>query len=70
MEIRLSLNQLENFLLSQVPFFSALRRYVSFLRGETSEPHEEEIVFANVVLKNWSRKKKVKEEPKEDDSGS
>ncbi len=49
----------------KVPFFSALKRYLDFLKGLSEEPHEEEIVFANVVLKNYPRKVK-KEEVKEE----
>ncbi len=40
----------------QVPFFTALKKFVDFLKGVTDEPHEEEIVFAKVVLKNYPRK--------------
>jgi len=29
---------------------------LDFLKGESEEPHEEEIVFANVILKNHPRK--------------
>lgn len=42
----------------KVPFFTALRKYRDFLNGNGPEPQEEEIVFANVVLKAWPKKAK------------
>jgi len=48
-----------------VPFYTALKRFLAFLNGETEEPHEEEIVFANVNLSKV-QKSKVKIEPKEE----
>ena len=42
-----------------------MRKFRDFLMGRTDEPHEEEIVFANVVLKNHPRKNLVKTEPEE-----
>ena len=56
----------------KVPFFAALRRYLDFLKGLTEEPHEEEIVFANVVLKNQPKKIKteVKTEQEEEEGGA
>ena len=49
----------------KVPFFEALRKFRDFVTGEADEPHEEEIVFANVVLKNFPRKSSVKVEPED-----
>ncbi len=51
--------------IDKVPFFEALRKFLDFLNGLTDEPHEEEIVFANVVLKNYPRKNAIKVEPEE-----
>ena len=36
------------------------------MTGEADEPHEEEVVFANVVLKNFPKKSSFKVEPPED----
>lgn len=50
----------------KVPFYQGLKKFLAFLKGETDEVHEEEIVFSNVVLKNVPRKKlAIKEEPKD-----
>jgi mismatch-specific thymine-DNA glycosylase len=52
--------------IDKVPFYDALRKFRDFLIGKTEEPHEEEIVFANVVLKNWQKKNMIKTEPADD----
>ena len=49
----------------KVPFFEALRKFRDFVTGEADEPHEEEVVFANVMLKNFPRKSSVKVEPED-----
>ena len=52
----------------KVPFYLGLKKFLAYLKGETDEVHEEEIVFSNVVLKNVPRKKlAIKEEPKDVD---
>jgi len=40
------------------------------LKGKSGEPHEEEIVFANVVLKNYPRKgiKKEVKDPNDEET--
>ena len=50
----------------KVPFFEALKKFRDFVTGEADEPHEEEVVFANVVLKNFPKKSSFKVEPEED----
>ena len=49
----------------KVPFFEALKKFRDFVNGEAEEPEEEEIVFANVVLKNFPKKPAVKVEPED-----
>ena len=49
----------------KVPFFEALKKFRDFVNGEAKEPEEEEIVFANVVLKNFPKKPAVKLEPED-----
>ena len=49
----------------KVPFFEALKKFRDFVNGEANEPEEEEIVFANVVLKNFPKKPAVKVEPED-----
>merc|ERR1739848_209015 len=44
----------------KVPFFEAMKKFRDFVTGEADEPHEEEVVFANVVLKNFPKKSSFK----------
>lgn len=51
----------------KVPFFLALKKFRNYLTGVSNNPpDEEEIVFANVVLKNYPRKAVVKTEVKKE----
>ena len=52
--------------IDKVPFYEALKKFRDFVTGKSDEPHEEEIVFANVVLKNFPKKSAIKVEPKEE----
>lgn len=53
--------------IDKVPFFEALKTLRDYLNGKIATIDEEEVVFANVVLKNHPRKNKVKSEPVEDE---
>ena len=53
--------------IDKVPFYEALKKFRDFVTGKSDEPHEEEIVFANVVLKNFPRKPTIKQEPEDPD---
>ena len=49
--------------IDKVPFYEALKKFRDFVTGKSDEPHEEEIVFANVDLKNFPKKFAIKVEP-------
>ena len=49
----------------KLPFFEGLRKFRDFIMGNSDEPHEEEIVFASVVLKNFPKKSAIKVEPED-----
>ena len=53
--------------IDKVPFYEALKKFRDFVTGKSDEPHEEEIVFANVVLKNFTKKSAIKVEPEDPD---
>ena len=53
--------------IDKVPFYEALKKFRDYVTGKSDEPHEEEIVFANVVLKNFPRKPTIKQEPEDPD---
>ena len=40
----------------KVPFFSALKSFLAFLKGEAKEPSHKDLVFEKVVLKNHPKK--------------
>ena len=51
--------------IDKVPFYTALQKFRDYVLGKTDEPHEEEVVFANVVLKNFPKKSSIKVEPED-----
>ena len=51
--------------IDKVPFYLSLKKYLDYLHGRGEEPEEAEVVFANVVLKNFSKKPVIKTEPED-----
>ena len=43
----------------KVPFFGALKKFLDYIKGVITELDDAEVVFANVVLKNYPRKVKL-----------
>ena len=51
--------------IDKVPFYESLKHFLDYLHGRREEPEEQEVVFANVVLKNFSKKQVIKTEPED-----